>query len=77
MGFCLVFFGLRVSGLSLRFWFEGFGIWPRVLGLVLWDLALGFGFGFRVSEFGLGLGFWDLAMGFGFRVLGFGLGFGV
>ena len=37
-------FGFRVSGFGLGSWFWGFGIWLRVLGSVLWDLALGLGF---------------------------------
>ena len=32
----------RFSGLDLGFGVKGFGIWLRVLGLVLRDLALGF-----------------------------------
>ena len=32
-------FGFRVSGLGVGFWFKGFGIWLRVLGLVLRDFA--------------------------------------
>ena len=34
-GIWLSFFGFRLSGLGLGSWFKGFGIWPRVLGLVL------------------------------------------
>ena len=33
------FVGFRVSELGLGFWFKGFGIWLRVLGLVLGGLA--------------------------------------
>ena len=49
--------GFRISGLGLGFWFKGFGIWLRVLGLVLGGLGLGFEF--RVFRFDLG--FWDFA----------------
>ena len=38
------FLGFKVLGLGLGSWFKGFGIWLRVLGLVLLDLALGLGF---------------------------------
>ena len=33
------FFGCRVSGPCLGFWFKGFAIWLKVLGLVLGGLA--------------------------------------
>ena len=43
LGFGLVFC-LGFRGPFLGSWFKGFGIWLRVLGFVLLDLALGLGF---------------------------------
>ena len=48
-----------MSGRCLGFWFKGFAIWLKVLGLVLGGLAQGLGF--RVWLSVLGLGFCDLA----------------
>ena len=60
--------------MGLEFWdlAKGldFGIWLRVLGLVLWDLAL-------IWPRVWGLRFWDLGEGLGFMVSGFGLRFGI
>ena len=47
--------GFRFSGLDLGFGAKGFGIWLRVLGLVLWDLALGFGLGLGFGVYGFGI----------------------